>query len=400
MAICTENNCRKPAQSAGLCLRHWYHKKEQERAAWRTDPTLCYQCGQKRDDNRKACSDCRAKENRRRKKQREEQRDERRATANPKVRAQIRQSQMQSVRDAERTLDELRSFKLPKPSAAAAPDPANLLSAFAAALDPSQQEQDPPQDSGPQPWDRRPSESPQANRAFLVYLYLGLDRSLQKAYRSFKGSDSAKLPGRWRTWCVDHEWVARAAAYDRHHNLRRMEKALQAESAAIEERRRELNKDRAIRRAAASDAGRRAYRQNQRRWHDEGRLCRGRTRTGRPCKRPAVPGEHFCYTHTSQARQNLARGLTLYFKAGLHPTDEDFLQLDVNQTPMPQRTPPDAAALLWLPLAKDDLPARLLYADDCPATLRSVIRVNAQDFTKAAGLRFQIEPPRRHLQNQ
>lgn len=67
MAICTEKNCRKPAQSAGLCLRHWYHKKEQERAAWRTDPTLCYQCGQKRDDNRKACSDCRAKENRRRK---------------------------------------------------------------------------------------------------------------------------------------------------------------------------------------------------------------------------------------------------------------------------------------------------------------------------------------------
>ena len=67
MAICTENNCRKPAQSAGLCLRHWYHKKEQERAAWRTDPTLCYQCGQKRDDYRKACSDCRAKENRRRK---------------------------------------------------------------------------------------------------------------------------------------------------------------------------------------------------------------------------------------------------------------------------------------------------------------------------------------------
>ncbi len=41
MAICTRKKCRKPAQSADLCLRHWHQQKECERAAWRTDPALC-----------------------------------------------------------------------------------------------------------------------------------------------------------------------------------------------------------------------------------------------------------------------------------------------------------------------------------------------------------------------
>ena len=400
MPICTANDCRKPAQSAGLCLRHWYHKKEQERAAWRTDPTLCYQCGQKRDDNRKACSDCRAKENRRRKKQRDEQR----AAAKAENRPQIRQDQMQSIADAELTLKDLLS---PEPSHAPrkqAPAPASdltdILSSLTAALDPSQPEPDPPQDAGPQPWDRRPRESTQAHRAFLVYLHLGLDRSLQKAYRSFKGSDSARLPGRWRTWCVDHEWVARAAAYDRRQQRLLNQDALQKERKARKERERAYKQAETQRRTAASNAARRAYRQNQTRWHAEGRLCRGITRTGAACKHPALPGELYCPNHSRQALHDLARGDVFRFKANLRHTDKDFLQTGARDVPLPQQTPPDDAALLWIPLTKDRLPARLLYADDCPAALRTAIRICAQEIARRVSLRLQIEPPRRHPQNQ
>ena len=400
MAICTEKNCRKPAQSAGLCLRHWYHKKEQERAAWRTDPTLCYQCGQKRDDYRKACSDCRAKENRRRKKQRDEQR----AAAKAENRPQIRQDQMQSIADAEPTLKDLLS---PEPShaprkqaPAPASDLADILSSLTAALDPSQQEPDPPEDAGPQPWDRRPSESTQAYRAFLVYLHLGLDRSLQKAYRSFKGSDSAKLPGRWRTWCVDYEWVARAAAYDRRQQRLLNQDALQEERKARKTRERAYKQAETQRRAAASNAARRAYRQNQIRWHAEDRLCRGITRTGAACKHPALPGELYCPTHSRQALHDLARGDVFRFKANLSHTDKEFLQTGPTDVPLPKQTPPDDAALLWIPLTRDRLPARLRYANDCPAALRTAIRIYAQHIAREVGLRLQIEPPRRHPQNQ
>ncbi len=401
MSICTQNNCRKPAQSAGLCLPHWYQKRERERTAWRTDPDLCYQCGQKRDDHRKACASCRAKENRRRKKQRQKPR----AAENRKNRAQRRQSEMQQLGAAERTLNNLLSPKpdpAPDPAPrkqAPAPDLADLLSSLAGALDTPHQAQDPPQDSGPQAWERRPDESAQAYRAFLVYLHLGLDRSLQKAYRSFKGSDTAKLPGRWRTWCLQHEWVARAAAYDSHQHQRLDQDALQEEREARKARARAEKQADAQRRAAVSNAARRAYRQNQRRWHDEGRLCRGRTRAGAACKRPAVPGEHYCPTHTRQALHDLARGDVYYFKANLPHTDKDFVQIGPKDVSLPEQAPPDDAALLWFPLTKERLPARLLYAHDCPAALRTAIRIFAQKMARRVGVRLRIEPTPRHPQN-
>ena len=66
-------------------MQHWYRQRERARVAWRADPALCYQCGQKRADDRKACASCRAKENRRRKEQRQKQRQQqRRQSKRPK----------------------------------------------------------------------------------------------------------------------------------------------------------------------------------------------------------------------------------------------------------------------------------------------------------------------------
>ena len=66
-------------------MQHWYRQRERARVAWRADPALCYQCGQKRADDRKACASCRAKENRRRKEQLQKQRQQqRRKSKRPK----------------------------------------------------------------------------------------------------------------------------------------------------------------------------------------------------------------------------------------------------------------------------------------------------------------------------
>lgn len=334
MSTCTEKDCRIPAQSAGLCLRHWYRKKERERAAWRTDPTRCYQCGRLRDDHRKACTSCRAKENRRRKKQRDEQR----TTEDAVDRAQRRRSDMQRLRDAKRTLKDLLSFKpaVAPHKQAPAPDFADLLSSPADALDPPQPEQDPPQDSGPRAWERHPDESAQAYRAFVVYLHLGLDRSLQKAYRRFKESDTARLPGRWRTWCRQHEWVARAADYDRRQYRLIQQDAMQTEKKAFAEHRRAANQAYAESRAAIAGAARRAYARNRRRWRDEGRICRSLTRAGAPCQRLAMPGEHYCPAHTRQALQDLAIGVVLHCPADQTVVDSKSFQIGARGVPMPQ----------------------------------------------------------------
>ena len=387
-------------------MQHWYRQRERARVAWRADPALCYQCGQKRADDRKACASCRAKENRRRKEQLQKQRQQQPANQS----AQNRQRRTQAILAAGQTPTNLSSAATgPAPQhapPAPQPDLFDPLSSPAPnpspPIDPPQPDRAPPAQSGPPAWRRRPGESAPAYRAFLVYLHLGLDRSLQKAYRRFKQSETANLPGRWRTWCVEHEWVARAQEYDRR-QLRILEQdALQAQKASRSKRMRaaEQPQPQPKRSAAASNAARRAYQLNWRRWHVEGRLCRGLTRAGTACKRLAVPGELYCHAHTQQALQDLAPGVLFYFNANLHVDDEDLLQPGPHDLPMPQRTPPDASALLWFPRPKNGLPARLLYANDCPAALRSAIRLYAQKYARAAGLRLQVEPPRRPTQNQ
>lgn len=81
----------------------------------------------------------------------------------------------------------------------------------------------------PEPWDQQPGETPGAYRAFVVYLELGITRTLDAAYRSTRpppgpdagpdaGSTPAaqpRAPGSWKTWYRSHKWKERAGAFDR-----------------------------------------------------------------------------------------------------------------------------------------------------------------------------------------
>ncbi len=71
------------------------------------------------------------------------------------------------------------------------------------------------------PWDRLPSESAAAYRAFIVYRDMGTDRSLSAVARRLKtrtGGDSEgaknRAPSRIKHWSTTHRWVERAAAWD------------------------------------------------------------------------------------------------------------------------------------------------------------------------------------------
>ena len=67
--------------------------------------------------------------------------------------------------------------------------------------------------------ERLPAESARAYRAFSCYRDLGPERSLDRAWSSFrtaqgKDAGSARHPGTWGAWSHQHHWVERAAAYD------------------------------------------------------------------------------------------------------------------------------------------------------------------------------------------
>lgn len=72
----------------------------------------------------------------------------------------------------------------------------------------------------PQPWERRPDESPQAFAAATIYFELGPDaRSLKAVTQSLaKGSpgdrQGIRVPQHIRSWCSKYSWVERARAYD------------------------------------------------------------------------------------------------------------------------------------------------------------------------------------------
>lgn len=66
-------------------------------------------------------------------------------------------------------------------------------------------------------WDRLPEETNPAWVAFQTYLDLGLERSLDKAFRKLKNrEETAIAPGRWNVWSRTHRWVERARAWDDH----------------------------------------------------------------------------------------------------------------------------------------------------------------------------------------
>jgi len=70
------------------------------------------------------------------------------------------------------------------------------------------------------PWERRQGESTKAFMAFCAYRDLGAVRSLAKAYRASRGDRVGIIPGRWRAWAVQFEWVNRAREYDLHIELK------------------------------------------------------------------------------------------------------------------------------------------------------------------------------------
>jgi hypothetical protein len=91
--------------------------------------------------------------------------------------------------------------------------------------------------------ERQGGESSRAYRAFCFYCDLGPDRSLDRAWQQFCGSEtnrsgtqSKRRPGYWAAWCTKYDWVTRTEAYD---------DAIEEEKlAAGERRRRELQERR------------------------------------------------------------------------------------------------------------------------------------------------------------
>lgn len=73
-------------------------------------------------------------------------------------------------------------------------------------------------------WHKVDTESEQAYAAFLAYAELGERRSLAAANaRVTKPGSSARGPGRCAKWSKDHDWVERAAAFDTHEIMARID---------------------------------------------------------------------------------------------------------------------------------------------------------------------------------
>jgi len=87
-------------------------------------------------------------------------------------------------------------------------------------------------------YERQPGESTRAWEAFKTYRDLGEGRSIDAAYRLFGGHQGSKkrASGRWRKWCVEHDWVDRARAYDDYHEI------IRREAIEVHERKRATNK--------------------------------------------------------------------------------------------------------------------------------------------------------------
>lgn len=64
-------------------------------------------------------------------------------------------------------------------------------------------------DDALRPWDRRPSETPQAFEAFALYRDMGQGRTIERVARILD-----KHHTNVAKWSARHDWVARAAAFD------------------------------------------------------------------------------------------------------------------------------------------------------------------------------------------
>ena len=67
----------------------------------------------------------------------------------------------------------------------------------------------------PQPWDRRPTETPKSYAAFRTYAELGAHRSVREALRQNSGKTAVSRKLRtWEGWSSKNAWVSRADSRD------------------------------------------------------------------------------------------------------------------------------------------------------------------------------------------
>ncbi len=62
--------------------------------------------------------------------------------------------------------------------------------------------------------DRLPNETDKQWNAFMQYLLLGGDRTIEKAYRKAYPDPSKPVSSVWKEWCFRNKWVDRAREFD------------------------------------------------------------------------------------------------------------------------------------------------------------------------------------------
>ena len=92
----------------------------------------------------------------------------------------------------------------------------------------------------PHPWTRRDGESAKAYEGFALYRDLAPpERSIEAAWGRYRPG-AKTVPGYFKQWSADYEWVARTAAYDAHRESERLAAKGTDEIEAFRERQRQL----------------------------------------------------------------------------------------------------------------------------------------------------------------
>lgn len=169
------------------------------------------------------------------------------------------------------------------------------------------------------PWERQPSESPQAHDGFVVYLDLGAGRSLRQAAATLKKNKSLL-----ERWSSRHDWVTRAGAYDAHMLRRRLE-AREESLVAAEARRNAIGDaiDRALLSRLEGDAANDvpALSPGDMDWQDIARLRRVNATAPRPSPRPPDDGEGAGMVPALEAAEHIRAVFDL---ARRRMSEEDF----------------------------------------------------------------------------
>ena len=101
------------------------------------------------------------------------------------------------------------------------------------------------------PWDKQPGETPKAFVAFSAYLAMEPKKrsvlaaylsTLEEAEKGRKGQIKSP-PTSWRDWAFDHDWKARAAAYDTYNDRQKRRDMERVHAQEVQRFRSQLRKD-------------------------------------------------------------------------------------------------------------------------------------------------------------